>query len=34
MSVVIRERSQPIELLLAGSIPEAQFNVHIVDKDV
>ena len=32
--VIVRQRAQSIEFFLPSSIPEGQFNVHIVDKDV
>lgn len=34
MCIVVGEGAQTIEFFLAGSIPEGEFYVNIVDKDV
>ena len=34
MGVIIRKRAQAVEFFLAGSVPEGQLDVNVVDEDV
>lgn len=34
MRVVVGEGAQPVELFLAGCVPEGELDVDVVDKDV
>ena len=34
MGVIIRKRAQAVEFFLAGSIPEGQLDVNVIDEDV